>query len=115
MTASSVDSVAPAADGVINFLTTCSLSGDYEVTIGENGCSCLKVAAGQSIAGLAVKVANAAALDNAADRNAYKILDAPDGYAGQFNQSSIPEGWAIRHVDKAAYLRCKRGFVMFVR
>ena len=45
MTASTVaGSVAPAADGTLQFMTTCALSGDYEVTAGETGCSCLKVA-----------------------------------------------------------------------
>ena len=116
MTESSVtDAIAPAADGMIEFQTLCSLSGDYEVTIGENGCSCLKVAAGQDISGLKVKVVNASALDKDADRNAYKILDAPAGYAGRFDERALPEGWTLKYASDGVYLRYSRGTVIIVR
>lgn len=107
--------VAPAPDGVINFMTTCSLSGDYEVTVGNNGCSCLKVAAGQDISGLKVKIMNASALDKNADRKAYKILDAPDGCEGRFDSSELPGKWGVRYASDGAYLRYNKGLAVILR
>ena len=116
MNASSITgAVAPAPDGVINFMTTCSLSGDYEVTVGNNGCSCLKVAAGQDISGLKVKIMNASALDKNADRNAYKILDAPDGCEGKFDSSELPGEWGVRYASDGSYLRYNKGLAVVLR
>ena len=116
MVASSVTgAVAPSEDGILTFMTTCSLSGDYEVTVGENGCSCLKVAAGQDISGLKVKVMNAAALDKDADRNAYKILDAAAGYEGRFDVSELPGEWGVRYASDGAYIRYNKGLSVILR
>ena len=116
MTASSVTgAIAPAADGVINLMTTCSISGDYEVTAGDEGCSCLKVATGQDISDLRVKVMNASALDKDADRGAYKILDAPGGYAGRFDGSALPGEWGVRYEPTGVYLRFNKGFAVILR
>lgn len=116
MTASSVTgAIAPDADGTIEFQTLCALSGDYEVTADANGCACLKVAAGQDISGLAVKLVNVAALNPDAASNTYKILDAPDGYVGTFNEAAMPEKWHIRHTKDAAYLTYTKAFVMILR
>lgn len=116
MTASSVCGVAPAADGVINFLTTCSLSGDYEVTIGAEGadCSCLKVAAAQDISDLNVKVMNPNSLDK---ESSYKILDASDGYVGRFkfNEGSLPAGWGLRYTAGGVDLRFNKGLMLIIR
>ena len=115
MTASSVTGgIAPAVDGTIEFQTVCALSGDYEVTVDAEGCSCLKVAAGQDISGLAVKIMNPSALNNDADRNAYKILDAPKGYAGRFDHHALPDNWYIKYKTDAVYLRHDRGFVLIL-
>jgi len=116
MTESSVtDAIAPAADGTIEFQSLCSLSGDYEVTVGENGCSCLKVVAGQDISGLKVKVMNASALDKNADRNAYKILDAPNGCEGSFDVSELPGEWGVRYTSDGAYIRYIKGMSFILR
>jgi len=116
MTASSVTgAVAPAADGTITFLTTCALSGDYEVTADVNGCSCLKVASGQDISGLSVKLMNPEALDAEAGRDSYKVLDAPNGYTGKFNAAAMPEMWHLRFTTDGAYLCANKPFMMIVR
>ena len=116
MTASTVaGSVAPAADGTLQFMTTCALSGDYEVTAGETGCSCLKVAFGQDISGLSVKLMNIDAFDREADRDAYKVLDAPEGYVGKFNARQMPETWHLRHTATAVYLSPITPFVLVIR
>ena len=110
-------SIAPSADGTITFLTTSSLSGDYEVSVNAegDGCSCLKVAEGQDISGLYVKVVNGAALDKDAPRDTYKILDAPAGYVGRFGAGEIPAGWHLRYTANAAYLSRDRGMAIIIR
>ena len=118
MTAASVTgAVAPAADGTITFMTTCTLSGDYEVTADANGCSCLKVAAGQDISGLSVKLMNIQAFDREAPRNTYKILDAPDGYSGHFALApGFPaDKWSVLQTADAAYLSSRTAFVIVVK
>ena len=113
MGASTVGGVAPAVDGTIEFQTTSTLSGDYEVTIGEEGaCSLLKVAAGQDISHLKVKVVNEDALDK---ETAYKILDAAGGYAGKFDESVLPNGWSLKYESSGVYLRRTRGMLIVVR
>ena len=114
MGASSVGGVAPSADGTIDFQTTCALSGDYEVTIGDDDahCSCLKVAAGQDISGLKVKIMNAESLD----RNVrYKILDAPNGYAGTFAGASLPDAWVLKYGADGVYLGRQKGLAIILR
>ncbi len=112
MTASSVGGVAPSADGTITFMTTCSLSGDYEVTIGAEGadCSCLKVAAGQDISGLKVKVMNPETLDR---ETSYKILDS--GYDKKFDESALPAGWGLKYAADGVYLRFNKGLMLIIR
>ena len=112
MARSSVGGVAPSAGGTIEFQTTCALSGDYEVSADSNGCSCLKVAAGQDISGLAVKVLNAEALDKDV---AYKILDAAKGYAGKFGASVLPEGWTLKYEDDGVSLKHSKGMLIILR
>lgn len=115
MGASSVTgSIAPSADGTIDFQTTCALSGDYEVTIGDDDahCSCLKVAAGQDISGLKVKIMNAESLD----RNVrYKILDAPNGYTGTFAGASLPDAWVLKCGADGVYLARQKGLAIILR
>ena len=79
------------------------------------GCSCLKVAAGQVISDLKVKIMNASALDKNADRNAYKILDAPAGYAGRFDDSALPAGWGLKYAADGVYLRFNKGLMLIIR
>lgn len=118
MGASSVTgAIAPSADGMITFMTTCSLSGDYEVSVNAegDGCSCLKVAEGQDISGLILKVVNASALDKNAPRGTYKILDAPNGYVGRFGSGEVPSGWHLRYTVDAAYFACDMGMSVIIR
>ena len=118
MGASSVTgAIAPSADGTITFLTTSSLSGDYEVSVNAegDGCSCLKVAEGQDISGLVLKVVNASALDEDAPRDTYKILDAPKGYVGRFGAGEVPAGWRLRYTADAVYLIRNMGMAIIIR
>ncbi|MBR0056825.1 MAG: hypothetical protein IJP66_05795, partial [Kiritimatiellae bacterium] len=119
MGASSVTgAIAPAVDGTITFKTTCSLSGDYEVTVNATTNSLLALqGASQDISGLAVKVMNPEALDKDAERGRYKILDAPNGYSNEFSLAAdFPKDkWSIRHAATAAYLEPVRAFVMVLR
>lgn len=107
--------IAPDPDGAIEFQTTCSLSGDYEVAIDASGCSCLKVATGQDISELAVKVVNPVLLDANAPRDKYKILEG--GYAGQFklSQDFPKEKWGVRYDTDAAYLSPVKAFVIMLK
>ena len=117
MSVSSVTgAIAPSAGGTITFMTVCGLSGDYEVSVDANGCGLLVLqGASQDISRLRVKVTDASALDKNADRNAYKILDAPSGYAGKFDESAIPEGWGLRYKADAVYLHYVRGMAICIR
>nr|MCR5752002.1 hypothetical protein [Kiritimatiellia bacterium] len=116
MSASSVNgAVAPSADGTITFMTACSISGDYEVTVGESGCGLLVLKGeNQSIAGLKVKVTNATALDKKASRNAYKILEAPKGFTGRFDEGSLPKDWNLRYVGNSVYLHYNKGTIITI-
>jgi len=113
MSVSSVTgAIAPSAGGTIEFQTTCALSGDYEVSADANGCSCLKVAAGQDVSGLTLTLADAAVLDKDADTGTYKILDAPSGFTGVFAKAADwPDTWGVKYAadGKSASLRYLRG------
>ena len=119
MDASSVTgAIAPAADGIITFMTPCNLSGDYEVTVGATTNSLLVLKeANQDISGLRVKVMNPAALNIDADRDTYKILDAPKGYDGHFRLADdfLGNKWNVRYESGAAYLSPVRAFVIMVK
>ena len=117
MGASSVTgAVAPSVDGILTFMTTCSLSGDYEVTVNATTNSLLVLRGeNQDISGLRVKVMNPEALDAAAPRGRYKILDAPSGYSGSFDSSALPSNWMIGYRSGAAYLRKATGTTVTLR
>jgi autotransporter-associated beta strand protein len=119
MGASSVTgAIAPSVDGIINFMTTCALSGDYEVSVNATTNSLLVLkGANQDISGLQVKVMNPAALNSDADRDTYKILDAPNGYEGHFRLADdfLGNKWNVRYESGAAYLSPVRAFVIIMR
>ena len=70
---------------------------------------------GQDISGLSVKLMNIDAFDREADRDAYKVLDAPEGYVGKFNARQMPETWHLRHTATAVYLSPITPFVLVIR
>ena len=119
MGASSVtNAIAPFADGVITFMTECRLSGDYEVSANATANSLLVLkGANQDISGLSVKIMNPLALDTNAPKGKYKILDAPNGYTGQFSQAAdFPKDrWRVKHAPDAAYLVPVKAFLLIVR
>jgi hypothetical protein len=99
-------------------MTACDLSGNYEVSIGASTNSLLVLkGASQDISGLSVKIMNASALDRNAPRDAYKILDAPNGYTGNFSLATdFPKDkWHVRYTADAAYLVPIKAFYLIVR
>ncbi|MBR4613614.1 MAG: hypothetical protein IKO40_12970, partial [Kiritimatiellae bacterium] len=109
------NSVAPSANGSIMFKQTCDLRGDYEIAADANGCGCIKVAAGQDISGLALKVLDISALNKDAARGTYQILDAPNGYTGTFAAGNLPEPWSVNYTETAAYLAYKGALTIVIR
>ncbi len=112
------NAVAPVFDGAYGTLTfekPCSLSGDFEISGDTNGCGRLKFErAGQDISKLALKV-DFSGFDEDASGKTYKILDAPGGYTGRFDESDIPSHWVVRYEQTAAYIAPFRPFVMVLR
>lgn len=112
------NAVAPVFDGVYGTLTfekSCSLSGDFEISGDANGCGRLKFeSAGQDISKLALQV-DFSGFDEDASGKTYKILDAPGGYTGRFDESDIPSNWVVRYEQTAAYLAPFRPFLMIFR
>lgn len=110
------NSIAPSVDGTIKFESRCDLSGDYEVVGDASGCSCLQVAANQSISNLTLKVADFSTFDRKAAKDAYQILAAPDGYTGAF---VIPENWSkewlVKYAATGVYVKPNNGLVISVR
>ena len=113
------NAVAPVFDGTygtLSFQKPCSLSGDYELTGDRNGCGCLKFeSSGQNISGLAMKVSDFTALNENAQVDFYKILDAPNGYTGKFADGNLSGAWHVQYTTTAAYLFCQRGTVIVFR
>ena len=111
------EAVAPVFDGAYGTLTfekACSLNCDYEIVGDANGCSRIKLEAGsndyptkQDISGLTLKVADLSAFDKKAPKSRYKILDAPYGYEGKFDESELTDCWRVVYASNAAYLSCK--------
>ena len=111
--------VAPVYNGQYGTLTfnkTCSLSGDLEIKGDANGCGYVKFnAAGQNLADLTLKMENPAAFATDKGSTFYKVIDAPNGYTGQFAAADIPSAWDVRYADKAVYLRHIDATVLTIR
>lgn len=109
-------SVAPSAGGTLS-LPDCTLSGSFEILGNASGCGCIAVAAGQSIAGLELAVGDMPAPGEIALGVRYKILDAPDGYAGAFRlaQNFPSDQWLVRYDASAAYLSPVLATIMILR
>lgn len=113
------EAVAPVFDGAygtLSFEKPCSLSGDFEIKGDADGCACVKFEqAGQSISGLALKVADISAFSKTAPKSRYKILDAPNGYSGTFALGNVSGPWVVKYTPTAAYLHYVRGTMFTVR
>lgn len=106
-------SIAPSAGGAIRFANVCDLSGDLEIVGDEVQCGCIRFdSAGQNISGLRLIIADVDALDRDMQ---YKILDAPNGYTGQFDESALPSGWKVKYMSNGATLRRMKGLAIIVR
>ena len=105
--------VAPSVSGTISFSNACDLSGDLEIVGDEGQCGCIRFdSAGQDLSRLRVTLANADALGR---ETPHRILDAPNGYMGKFDESALPSGWKIRYAADGADLRYPRGFAIIFR
>ena len=111
------DGVAPSVGG-LTFDYACSLGGDFEIRGNAEACGYLKVAGGQDISNLTLKMVDADALDPHARANLYKILDAPDGFTGTFRKSADwPLAWDVKYAadGKSAYVYHVNGTQIIVR
>ena len=111
--------IAPAFDGqygVLTFKQPCSLAGDLEIKGDANGCGCVKFEQpGQSIASLSLKADGTSTFAKRRRGGFYKVVDAPNGYSGQFASVDLPAGWDIRYAPTAVSLRYLDSTVLYVR
>jgi hypothetical protein len=111
--------IAPAYAGhygTNSFHRACSLSGTLDITGDANGCGCVEFqSAGQSLAGLTLRVADASAFAKDKGKSFYKVVDAPKGYSDSFAAVDLPSGWEVRYEDKAVYLRYTAPTVLSMR
>lgn len=115
-TLSITNGLAPAAGGTICLRRTCAaLTGDFVVSGTATTCSRLELAddsARQDISGLTLRVADFTTFDRqVALDGGYRILDAPNGYEGQFQLPSDwpKDEWTIKYTDDGAILRRRLG------
>lgn len=105
--------IAPSAGGMIGFSDVCDLAGDFEIAGDGEQCGCVRFESnGQSLSGLRVKLVDADALKSGTP---HRILDAPNGYTGKFDESALPEGWTVKYTSTGAELRYSRGLAIIVR
>ena len=99
------NSIAPSTSGTIRFTHVCDLRGDLEIATDAEGCGKVKFdAAGQSIAGLSLKLAAGATLDST---KRYQVVDAPNGLAdgSRFASAELPTAWEVRYTSTGVELR----------
>lgn len=105
--------------GTLSFRKPCNLSGSLDIPGDADGCGCVKFeGAGQSLANLTLRVADASALAQDKGGAFYKVVDAPNGFAAggaRFAALDLPGGWDVRYTDNAVYLRHVDATVVFVR
>lgn len=105
--------IAPSAGGKLIFSDVCELAGDLEITGNEGQCGCVRFeSAAQSIASLKLKIANTKSF---VQGEAYKILEAPNGYEGKFDESELPDGWKVKYTNDGAEIRYTNGLVIIFR
>lgn len=113
--------VKPAYTNVYGTLTftkygTTFSNATYDVVADGEGCGCIKFnAGGQDISGLTLNI-DASVLDKDTAHNyGYKILDAPNGFTGEFQAGNVTDPWYVEYTSTAAYLRYRSPFVITVR
>ena len=105
--------IAPSAGGKLIFSDVCDLAGDLEITGNEGQCGCVRFeSADQSIASLKLKIANTKSF---VQGESYKILEAPKGYEGKFDESELPDGWKVKYTNDGAEIRYTNGLVIIFR
>ncbi len=115
--------VAPVFDGQYGTLTfhkPCDLHGDLEITGDANGCGCVAFEANDygkpDLSNLTLKVMGLASFDRSPEKeNLYKILDAPNGYTGEFLLASSIKPWKVVYKENGVYLRPTWGLTVILR
>ena len=100
--APSARGTAPNGRGRLLFCRTCELRGDLEIRGDADGCGYIMSEPAANfaldISHLKLKIIDVEALDAHAKSNFYKILDAPNGYTGEFQLADDwPRGWAVKY------------------
>ena len=112
------EAIAPVFDGAygtLSFEKPFASNCDLEITGDANGCGRVEFKrAGQSIAGLSLK-ADTTGLSNEKGAKFYKIVDAPNGYTGQFASTDLPSNWQVVYENNAVYLAPVNPFMLVVR
>lgn len=105
------------SNAMVKYSQKCALSGRYEFCGDASGCGRLSVAAGQSISGIEIGGAGLASLSTDAPGGTYKILDAPDGFSGEFALAAdFPsDKWRVRYTANAAYLSPVKATTIIMR
>lgn len=107
------NAIAPSIGGTIGFTEPLDLRGDYEISADATDCSCIYFKeAGQELSGLKLKLANPGGFDK---DKLYRIVRAPNGYDGAFDESALQSGWQVVYEENAIYLKFPKPFMMVVR
>ena len=111
------NAIAPSVGGELAFSHPCDLRGDLVIAASAGGCGHVKfVAAGQSLAGLSLRLASGSVLATDKARDFYKVVDAPNGYGNtQFAAVELPKAWEVRYAADGVYLRHIDATVLSVR
>ena len=122
------NALAPSACGTVNgcgrlaFYYPCDLRGDFEIRGDMEHCGYILAASSGNfvidISHLKLKMIDAEAMDSHAKSNVYKILDAPNGYTGEFQLAADwPMNWAVKYSadGKSAYVYHQNGTQIIFR
>ena len=104
--------------GTLTFGNTCSLAGDYTIVGNTNGCGCVKFNQRQDISNLSLSFADVEKLDERARSSFYKIVDAPNGFEGEFTLApDWPKNWAVKYAadGKSVYVYYMKATRLIVR
>ena len=107
--------------GRLEFFQQCELRGDLEIRGDTERCGYIKAASSGNfaidISGLRLKMVNPESFNRNAKGNIYKILDAPNGYTGRFDESGLPSDCKVKYASdgKSAFLYRPKGFVVLFK
>ena len=100
-----ISPVFDGAYGTLTFNNTCSLAGDYTIVGDTNGCGCVTFKQRQDISNLMLTFSDVEKMNYLAKSNFYKILDAPEGYTGEFLLAADwPRKWGVKYTANKVYV-----------